>query len=171
MKYTQLTPENTFVRFIEERGNILWDSTHFCPVDKLTPEEAMQFNVVKVTEIPQPTFDPDTHECTPNGAEFINGVWQTTWLVSTLSDEVLAARAKSHIPRTVSPRQIRQALTRAGLRTSVEETVATGDQDIKDWYEFATAFERDNKYVVAMSVTLGVTEQQLDDLFILAGGL
>lgn len=72
---------------------------------------------------------------------------------------------------SVSPRQIRQALTRAGLRSSVEAAVAAGDQDTKDWYEFATVFERANPHVVAMGTALGVTEQQLDDLFTLAGSL
>ena len=38
---------------------------------------------------------------------------------------------------SISPRQIRQALTHANLRASVEATVLAGDQDLKDWWEFA----------------------------------
>ena len=75
------------------------------------------------------------------------------------------------VPTSVSPRQIRQALTRAGLRTSVEAAVAAGDQDTKDWYEFSTAFERNNAQVTAMGALLGVSESALDDLWILAGTL
>ena len=71
----------------------------------------------------------------------------------------------------VSPRQIRQALTLAGLRASVEAAVAAGDQDTKDWYEYSTSFERLNPQVVAMGVALNVTPTQLDDLWILAGTL
>ena len=71
----------------------------------------------------------------------------------------------------ISPRQIRQALTRAGLRASVEAAVAAGDQDLKDWYEFSTAFERLNPQVTAMGVALGVSASALDDLWTLGASL
>lgn len=74
-------------------------------------------------------------------------------------------------PDVVSPRQIRQALTRAGLRVSVEAAIAAGDQDTKDWYEYATAFERTNTHVILMGELLGVSDDQLDDLWRLAGSL
>ena len=76
----------------------------------------------------------------------------------------------SPIP-SISPRQIRQALTRAGLRTAVESAVAAGDQDLKDWYEFSTAFERDNPQVDAMGAALGVSAEALDDLWALGATL
>ena len=71
----------------------------------------------------------------------------------------------------ISPRQIRQALTRAGLRTAVEAAVAAGDQDLKDWYEFSTAFERLNPQVTAMGAALGQTSEQLDALWALGASL
>ena len=77
----------------------------------------------------------------------------------------------TQIPKSVSPRQIRQALTRAGLRASVEAAVAAGDQDIKDWYEFATDFERSNPVVASLGAALNVSDEQLDALWILAEAL
>jgi len=71
----------------------------------------------------------------------------------------------------ITPRQIRMALTRAGLRVAVEAAVAAGDQDIKDWYEFSTTFERNNKLVAAMGVALGVDDYALDDLWRLGATL
>lgn len=71
----------------------------------------------------------------------------------------------------ISPRQIRQALTRAGLRAAVEAAVAAGDQDLKDWYEFSTAFERLNPQVVAMGEALSVSPASLDDLWTLGAQL
>ena len=71
----------------------------------------------------------------------------------------------------ISPRQIRQALTRAGLRASVEAAVAAGDQDIKDWWEFATTFERTNPQVVAMGEALSVSPESLDQLWVLGATL
>lgn len=72
---------------------------------------------------------------------------------------------------TISPRQIRQALTRAGLRTRVESAVAGGSQDLKDWYEFSTAFERLNPQVIAMGEALIVSPASLDDLWALGATL
>lgn len=80
-------------------------------------------------------------------------------------------RARSPVPKSVSPNQIRRALTRSGLRTLVEAAVAAGDQDLKDWWEFAAPVERDHPLVVAMAADLGVSDTQLDDLFILAGSI
>jgi hypothetical protein len=71
----------------------------------------------------------------------------------------------------VSPRQIRQALSRAGLRAAVETAIASGDQDGKDWWEFATQFERLHPAVVAMGNTLDQTDAQMDALWELAASL
>lgn len=71
----------------------------------------------------------------------------------------------------VSPRQIRQALTRLNLRQGVEAAVAAGDQDLKDWWEFSTEFDRRHPLVAQMGASLGVTADQLDGLWALAGSL
>lgn len=98
---------------------------------------------------------------TPQGYEWINGA------VAAKQPVVIPPV----VPESVSPRQIRQALTKAGLRDEVESAVAGADQDTKDWWEFATAFERQHPMVIAMATALGVTERQLDDLWTLAGSL
>lgn len=82
----------------------------------------------------------------------------------------LAAAARAAIP-SVSPRQIRQALTMVNLRAAVEAAVAASDQDTKDWWEFATEFERNHPKVIAMCAALGVSDQQADDLWLLAASL
>lgn len=98
-----------------------------------------------------------------------------------LMDEVAATYvppppAPLYVPQSVSPRQIRQALNRVPygevtLRQAVEAAVAAGDQDTKDWWEFATVFERANPQVIGMGQALGVSDEQLDDLWILADSL
>lgn len=75
------------------------------------------------------------------------------------------------IPNSVSPRQIRQALTRAGLRSQVESAVAAGSQDLKDWWEFSTEYIRTNIHVTEMCQALGVTDKQRDDIWTLAASL
>ena len=71
----------------------------------------------------------------------------------------------------VSPRQIRMALSRAGLRSAVEAAVSAGDQDLKDWWEFSTTFERNNAQVVAMGAALGQSNVHLDALWQLGATL
>ena len=75
------------------------------------------------------------------------------------------------VPAEISPRQIRQALTAVGLRDAVESAVAAADQDTKDWWEFATTFERAHPRVISMADGLGVPALQLDALWMLAGSL
>lgn len=72
---------------------------------------------------------------------------------------------------SISPRQIRQALTKVGMRSAVEQAVAAASQDTKDWWEFATQFERDNTEVIAMGIVLGQTTEQLDKIWTMAAGL
>ena len=71
----------------------------------------------------------------------------------------------------ISPRQIRQVLTKTGLRAAVEGAVAAGDQDLKDWWEFSTTFERLNPQVVAMGAALGQSDAHLDSLWALGASL
>lgn len=86
-------------------------------------------------------------------------------------NERKSAALVPNIPSAVSPRQIRQALTAAGLRTQIEMAISSADQDTKDWWEFATTFERAHPMVIGMATGLGVTTAELDELFILAGSL
>ncbi len=80
-------------------------------------------------------------------------------------------QSQSTVPAVVTPRQIRLALNDAGLRETVEQAVAASDQAIKDWWEYALDIERNNSLIKAMAAQLGITEQQLDALFVAAAGL
>lgn len=71
----------------------------------------------------------------------------------------------------ISPRQIRMAMTQLGLRNDVEAAVAAGDQDMKDWYQFSTFFDRNHPQVLAMAAALNVDDQELDTLWALGATL
>ena len=75
------------------------------------------------------------------------------------------------VPQSISPAQMRVALINTNLFDRVTSAVASGDQKMKIWWEFSTAFERNNVYVVAMATQLNVTDKELDDLFILGSTL
>ncbi len=93
-------------------------------------------------------------------------------LVALTAEEIAAlpTPVSPTIP-PISPRQIRMALTRAGLRSQVETAVTAGTQDLKDWWEFSTSFERNNPQVLGMCNLLGVSDVQCDGLWALGATL
>lgn len=120
--------------------------------------------------------DPITQEAVQTTPELTGlGHWEQRWTITNIAPEVIAERAEAAriaaIPISVTPRQIRQALTAAQLRTQVEGAIAVANQDTKDWYEYATEFRRDHPSVAALAYALGVTDLQLDNLWILAATL
>jgi hypothetical protein len=74
-------------------------------------------------------------------------------------------------PPSVSPWQIRKALTATGLRQAVEDFVASQDQDVQDAWQYASSFEFDNPFWEAGMAALGKTHDDLVALFRLAASL
>lgn len=74
-------------------------------------------------------------------------------------------------PLSVSPRQIRLALTQLGLRAQVEAFVAAADQTTKDNWDYASEFVFDNPLVDTCMTALGKTDADKLALFQLAGTL
>jgi hypothetical protein len=69
------------------------------------------------------------------------------------------------VPQSVSPMQIRLALNELGLRQTIEDAVDSGSQDLKDMWEFASEFKRDYPLIEELSVSLGFTKEQVDNIF------
>lgn len=74
-------------------------------------------------------------------------------------------------PTVVSPRQIRLALNQEGLRTDVENYVASASQDVKDSWDYATEFVITDPLIVGCMQALGKTQDDLNALFQLAATL
>lgn len=83
-------------------------------------------------------------------------------------DEVPKLPAPPEPGIVVTPRQFRQALTKSGLRSAVDAFVATQNQDVKDWYEYATKFDSSHPMVVNMAAAMGKTEADVKAVFELA---
>ena len=82
------------------------------------------------------------------------------------SDEQIAQIKLSEIP-VLSPWQMRKSLNAAGIREAVELVVKNStDQEVKDAWEFATEFRRDNPLVDGVATLLGKTSEEVDQLFI-----
>jgi hypothetical protein len=112
------------------------------------------------TDIDPPAYDPQAQGCFWRG---------TAWeLVEPLPPAM-------PVPTIVTMRQARLALLAAGLLAGVNSTVAAmpgteGDAARIEW-EFAATVDRTSPLVQALEVTLGLTEAQLDALFVAGAAL
>lgn len=76
----------------------------------------------------------------------------------------------------VTPRQMRQALILSGVSMEMIETALSSLPEpnrslaLTEW-EYSIAFKRQNPLVKMVAVLLGWTDDQLDDLWIMAGKL
>ena len=82
----------------------------------------------------------------------------------------LADKTKALVPKTITPRQARLVLLGATLLDEVEAMVAT-DRAMSIWFEYSLDVDRDNVHVVTAGTALGLTELQLDEMFIAASKL
>lgn len=61
--------------------------------------------------------------------------------------------------------QVRKVLTQFGLRQLVEDAVASGSYDLKDEWSLRDSFERKNETLCGMAMILGISDEQLDEMF------
>lgn len=106
---------------------------------------------------------------------------RATWSIdfqSTATAEQIAAAntvlanfdpTTPEVPQSVTPYQARVALSNAGLRTQTETAISNSDQSVRDAWEYGTTVERDSPFILGISTILGLTDAEVDALFIAAG--
>ena len=72
---------------------------------------------------------------------------------------------------SVSPRQIRLALTQIGLRQQVEDYVNAASISVQDSWHYSTSFLITDPMIAACMAALGKTQADLNNLFTLASTL
>jgi hypothetical protein len=86
--------------------------------------------------------------------------------------EIEALRnAPPPIPHRVTRRQARLALLNAGLLDAVEALIADAPPAVRITYEDATEWWRDDLLIAEMAQSLGLTTEQVDNLFLQASRL
>ena len=75
------------------------------------------------------------------------------------------------VPQTVTPRQAKLALLQAGLLNDTEAAIAAADRATQIGWEDATEFRRDDPLVAGIGAALGLADEQIDDLFLVAATL
>jgi hypothetical protein len=72
------------------------------------------------------------------------------------------------VPRQVPRWQARRALLNAGLLDAVEAAVAAADRHVQITWEDAPNIVRDSPFIAAIGPSLGLTDAQIDALFVAA---
>lgn len=75
------------------------------------------------------------------------------------------------VPSVITCVQGRLALLQAGLLDAVESSIAVAAREIRIFWEFAVEWHRSNAVLVSLGQSLGLSDDQVDDLFRLAKGL
>ena len=75
------------------------------------------------------------------------------------------------VPEQVEMAQARLALLQAGLLSAVEAAIPNMGQAAQIEWEYRSYVRRDNVLVNEVKTLLGWTDQQMDELFVLAAGL
>ena len=167
--------------YTESEIKALYPNTSF-PSPFVAPEE---FSVVFDTPKPEVTdlqiAYQDGTELDSKGNRVVK--WSIRDMFSDYTDEsgvvhtkaeqeeaYLLAKFKATVPTTISPRQARLALNTAGLLDDVEAAVAT-NKEYQIFWEYSLEIKRDDTILNTMTAALGMTERQVDDLFIAAGKL
>lgn len=71
------------------------------------------------------------------------------------------------IPESVTPAQAKITLFEAGLLDEVEALVSDHPyRPVSIWWTNAIQFDRDNAYLQALGMEIGLTDEQIDDMFI-----
>lgn len=170
MQYAQLNEAGTDALQITTNGPVTWDENNYCSAAALVKDgKAEQFSVVELYATEPPEIDTETQTVYRDGCELIDGKWQYKWTVRELTAEELEADRKSKVPQVVTIRQARLALLQAGLLDDIDAAIAASeDRALQIEWEFVTEFRRDWPALIAMQPALGLTDQQIDDLFTLA---
>lgn len=84
--------------------------------------------------------------------------------------EYLEAKFKATVPSSITPRQARLKLLEADLLDNLEAVITTNRAWQIEW-EYATEVQRDSPLIAAVAVQAGLTELQIDQMFIEASKL
>ena len=131
-----------------------------------------------VQSVTVPAHDAATHKAVEGAPVLVAGQWQQTWSVAPLSAPDLDDARRAGIPTSCTPAQGLIALY--ALQSITEEDIATAIAAIPDpvqrysaqiGYTRATTWERTSATMQALAALLGLSESELDALFIYAGGV
>lgn len=118
-------------------------------------------------EVVYPSYDAATHRL--GILIFDEESDQFTYEVIAKTSEELEAEQKALVPYSITPTQGRILLKQMGILDQVNQMVEQSeDQALQIYWEYSLSWDRDNPYISSMANLLGMSEEDLDELFIQA---
>ena len=108
-----------------------------------------------------------------------NEALESNWILLEddfgIGDEYIDGKFIKFIPpieviQSITPLQAKLQLFELGLLDEVDTLVST-DRKVQLYWEYALTIERNNEILLSMATQLGLTNEQLDDMFIQASKL
>jgi hypothetical protein len=127
-----------------------------------------------ITQLPNPTYDYATETIEYREyADLVNLLWVKESYVRSLTPEEIEQR-KPKPPNICTPRQFRLALIREGINISNIEAMLNQIEDdmerqiaLIEW-EYALEIKREHPLIDSFASIMGITQEQLDNIFIVA---
>lgn len=141
---------------------------------------------VQPVEQTTPAYNPVTQSATELPPALVGGKWVQQWEIVELfstqaeKDDAIAAdieaKRKASVPVSVTRRQAKQALLLNGLLASVQPAIdaipdAAQRAMIQIEWDDSQVFERNRPALIALGSALGLSDIQLDNLFVEASQL
>lgn len=174
MLMLKLDNQGTIARYPYALGDLMADHPSTSFALPLNPSDLADFGVHAVAQVPAPeaTIEQTLIEAPPT---LIDGTWTQQWAVTDATPEQIAQRQAARVPRAVTMRQARLALLAAGVLAAVDAAIDAMTEPTKsaariEW-EYSGEVQRHNGFVAALGPALGLTEAQIDALFIAAADL
>lgn len=141
------------------------------PNGVLDEEFLAKQNIIKVEYEAQPVIDDFTQKVEQDKlATLENGVYIIKYSVLPKTEDEIVEYRKSQVPQAITPLQAKLQLLKLGLLDEVESLV-TGDRTSQLYWEYASVVERDNAVLLLMANGIGLTSEQVDEMFIAASKL
>jgi len=131
--------------------------------DGSIPPNALVPTGARLTRPTAPPAPLDSHVMLDLGdGEQIGGIWYQRWT---------AVPVAALVPVEVSPIQARRALRAWGLLPLVEAAMAQAGEEAQEAWEYAIVIPRNDPMLNQIAASLGMSQTQVDDLFIAAAAL
>ncbi len=124
-----------------------------------------------------------------DGVEQIDGQWFTRYVLGPIFSDYTDAEGVLHTAAeqeaayraakdaemrcgmSVTPLQIRRALRQVELLDEVQNFIENSSAEVREAWEYAIQIDRNNELIIGAANAIGVSEQEVDNLFRLAATL
>lgn len=125
---------------------------------------------VKTITINIPLYNHITQTIEAQDVQNVDGEYFIDYYINDKTAEEIEAERKAEVPTQITPRQCRLQLLSLGLLDEVK-TMCNANREMQIWFEYSLDFQRNHPMIEAMAVQLGLTQDNIDTMFIEASKL